>query len=67
MANCADDFEHSSLIVQQQKYIMMLGLIPVPQQPRNDIDTYFRPLIEDLKVLWYNNGVQVLDEHKRIC
>jgi hypothetical protein len=44
---------------------MMSGLIPEPQQPRNDIDTYFRPLVEDLKELWYNIRVQVWDEHKR--
>jgi hypothetical protein len=43
----------------------MSGLIPGPQQPRNGIDTYFRPLVEDLKKLWYNNGVQVWDDHKR--
>jgi hypothetical protein len=43
---------------------MILGLIPGPQQPGNDIDTYFRPLVEDLKELWYNDGVQVWDEHK---
>jgi hypothetical protein len=43
---------------------MMSGLILRPQQPKNDIDTYFRPLVEDLKELWYNNGVQVWDEHK---
>jgi hypothetical protein len=45
------------------KYIMILGLTST-QQPGNDIDTYFRPLVEDLKVLWYNNGLQVWDEHK---
>jgi hypothetical protein len=43
---------------------MMSGLIPGPQQPRNDIDTYFRHLVEDLKELWYNDGVQGWDEHK---
>jgi hypothetical protein len=43
---------------------MMLGLILGPQQPGNDINTYFRPLVEDLKELWYNDGVQVWDEHK---
>jgi hypothetical protein len=43
---------------------MMLGLIPGSQQPKNDIDTYFRPLVEDLKELWYNDEVQVWDEHK---
>jgi sulfur transfer complex TusBCD TusB component (DsrH family) len=46
------------------RYIIMSGLIPLPQQPGNDIDTYFRLLVEDLKVLWYNNGVQVWDENK---
>jgi hypothetical protein len=43
---------------------MILGLIPGPQQPGNDIDTYFRPLVKDPKELWYNDGVQVWDEHK---
>jgi hypothetical protein len=43
---------------------MMSGLIPGPQQSRNDIDTYFRHLVEDLKELWYNDGVQVWDEYK---
>jgi sulfur transfer complex TusBCD TusB component (DsrH family) len=44
---------------------MMSRLISGPQQPGNDIDTYFRPLVEYLKVLCYNDGVQVWDEHKR--
>jgi hypothetical protein len=43
---------------------MMSGLILGPQQHGNDIDTYFRPMVEDLKELWYNDGVQVWDEHK---
>jgi hypothetical protein len=43
---------------------MLLGLIQGPQQPGNDIDTYFSPLIEDLNMLSYNNGVKVRDEHK---
>jgi hypothetical protein len=34
------------------------------QQPGNDIDTYFMPFVEDLKVLWYENRVEVWDEHK---
>jgi hypothetical protein len=44
---------------------MMSGLIPGPQSPRNDIDTYFRPLVEDLKELWYNDELHVWDDHKR--
>jgi hypothetical protein len=51
-------------LCNKQKYIMMSELIPEPQQLGNDIDTYFRPLFEDLKELWYNDGVQVWDEHK---
>jgi hypothetical protein len=43
---------------------MMPGMILGPQQPGNDIDTYSRPLVEDLKELWYNDGVQVCDKHK---
>jgi hypothetical protein len=31
--------------------IVLSGLIPGPQQLGNDINTYFRPLVEDLKVL----------------
>jgi hypothetical protein len=46
-------------LCNKRKYIMLLELIPRPQEPWNDIDTYFRPLVEDLKVLWYNNGVDV--------
>jgi hypothetical protein len=44
---------------------MMFRLIPGPQQSRNDINTYFRLLVEDLKELWYNDRVQVWDDHKR--
>jgi hypothetical protein len=52
-------------LCNKQKYIMMSGLIPGPHQPRNDINSDFRPLVKDLKVLWNNNGVEVWDEHKR--
>jgi hypothetical protein len=55
----------SPWLCNKWKDIMMLGLIPGPHQPGNDINTYFRPLVEDLKVLWNNNGVEVWDEHKR--
>jgi hypothetical protein len=54
-----------SWLCNKRKYIMMPGLIPGPQQPRNDINTYSMPLVEDMKELWYNDGVQVWDEYKR--
>jgi hypothetical protein len=46
------------------KYIMKSGLISRLQQPGNDINTYFRSLVEDLKELWYNGRVKIWDEHK---
>jgi hypothetical protein len=46
-------------LCNKRKYIMMSKLILGPQQPGNDIDSYFRPLAEDLKELWYNDRVQV--------
>jgi hypothetical protein len=52
-------------LCNKRKYIMMSDLRPGPHQPMNEIDTYFRHLVEDLKVLWNNNGVEVWDEHKR--
>jgi hypothetical protein len=51
-------------LCNKQKYIMMSGLILGPQQHGNDIDNYCSPLVEDLNELWYNDRVQVWDEHK---
>jgi hypothetical protein len=51
-------------LCNKRKYIMMSGMLPGPQQHGNDIDTYFRPLVEYLKELWYNDGVRVWDEHE---
>jgi hypothetical protein len=51
-------------LCNKQKYIMMSGLILAPHQSRNAIDTYFRPLVEDPKVLWNNNRVEVWDEQE---
>jgi hypothetical protein len=51
-------------LCNKQKYIMMSGLVPGSQQSENDIDTYFRTLFKDLKVLWYNDGVCIWNEHK---
>jgi hypothetical protein len=55
----------SPWLCNKQKYIMLSGLIPGLQQPENDINIYFGPLVEDLKMLWYNHGVEVWHEHKR--
>jgi hypothetical protein len=52
------------LLCNKQNYIMLSGLILGPQQPGNDINTYFSPLVQDLKVMWYNYRVEVWNEHK---
>jgi hypothetical protein len=52
-------------LCNKKKYIMVSGLISGSQQPGDGINTYCRPLVEDVKVLWYNDGVKVWDEHKR--
>jgi hypothetical protein len=59
MANCVDDFEPSSLVVEQMEIYYDVRIDTRPQQSRNDINTYFRHLVEDLKELLYNNGVLV--------
>jgi hypothetical protein len=46
-------------LCNKRQYILLSRLISGPQQPGNDIDTYFSPLVEDLMALWYNHGVEV--------
>ena len=39
-------------LVIKRKFMMLTLLISGPKQPRNDIDVYLAPLIDDLKELW---------------
>ena len=41
---------------------MLALLIQGPKQPEDDIDVYFVPLVDDLKLLW-EEGVQVFDAY----
>ena len=47
-------------LCMKRKYIMLALLIQGPKQPGNDIDVYFAPLVEDLKLLWIE-GVKIYD------
>ena len=47
-------------LCMKRKYIMLAILIQGPRQPGNDIDVYFAPLVEDLKLLWIE-GVRMYD------
>jgi hypothetical protein len=52
-------------LCMKRKFIMMPVLIQGPKQPGNNIDVYLRPLVEELKQLWQNEGVRVCDEYKQ--
>jgi hypothetical protein len=52
-------------LCMKRKFIMMPVLIQGPKQPRNDIDVYLRPLVEELLLLWSNTSVRVWDEYKQ--
>ena len=45
--------------------MMMPVLIQGPKQPGNDIDMYLRPLVDELLLLWKEDGVRVWDEYKQ--
>jgi len=45
------------------KYMMLPMMISGPRQPRNDIDVYLSPLIEDFTKLW-DEGVDVFDVYQ---
>ena len=44
---------------------MMPVLIQGPKQPGNDIEVYLRPLVEELLLLWGDEGVRMWDEYKQ--
>jgi len=39
-------------LCMKRKYMVMSMMISGPKQPRNDIDVYLSPLIEDLMLMW---------------
>jgi hypothetical protein len=47
------------------KFITMPVLISGPKQPGNDIDVYLRPLVEELPLLWREEGVRMWDEYRQ--
>jgi hypothetical protein len=49
----------------KRKFIMMPVLIEGPKEPGNDIDVFLQPLMDDLLLLWKEEGVHVWDEYKQ--
>ncbi|GKC42837.1 hypothetical protein Tco_1060559, partial [Tanacetum coccineum] len=50
-----------SWLCMKESSFMLTLLIPGPKSPGKGIDVYLRPLIDDLKVLWANPGVETID------
>jgi hypothetical protein len=55
-------FNLPSWLCMKQKYIMMPVLIQGPKQHGNDIDVYLRPLVDELLLLWKEEGVHMWDD-----
>ena len=53
-------FNLSPWLCMKRKYMMLSMMILGPRQPRNDIDVYLSPLIEDFRKLG-DEGVKVFD------
>ena len=45
--------------------MLMPLLIQGPKEPGNDIDVFLRPLVDELLLLWKDEGVRVWDEYKQ--
>ena len=52
-------------LCNKRRYMMMSVLISGPCQPGVNIDVYLRPLIDDFKELWKEEGIRVYDGFKR--
>ena len=48
----------------KRNFCMLSLLISGPKQPRNNIDVFLEPLVDELKVTW-DEGVRTYDAHSR--
>ena len=51
-------------LVKKEPYFMLSLLIPGPYRPRNKIDIYLKPLVDELKELW-EEGVETYDAYSK--
>jgi hypothetical protein len=58
-------FNLPSWLCMKRKYIMMPVLMQGLKQPGNDIDVSVRTLVDELLLLWKEEGVRVWDEYKQ--
>ena len=48
----------------REENVIVIGVIPCPSEPRHDVNTFLRPFVEEMLLLW--NGVAV-DEDRDTC
>lgn len=42
-----------------QRYTLLIGIIPGPHEPRRDINSFLRPLVDELKLLWVGQYIKI--------
>ena len=57
--------QSSSLVVYEGEVHYDASAYPRHKQPGNDIDVYLRPLVDELLLLWKEEGIRVWDEDKQ--
>ena len=58
-------FNLPSWLCMKRKYMLMPLFIQGPKEPGNDIDVFLRPLVDELLLMWKDEGVRVWDEYKQ--
>ena len=43
------------------KNVIIVGIIPGPEEPKNDINSFLKPMVDELLVAW--NGIYLEEEH----
>nr|GEX28910.1 hypothetical protein [Tanacetum cinerariifolium] len=56
-----DDIQSASMVTYEREFFMLTLLFRGPKSPGKDIDVHLRPLIEGIKVLWDQKGVETID------
>ena len=62
MARCHVCVQLATAFLHELSYMFLTCLISGPHNPKNKIDVYLQPLIDELQTLW-NEGVDTYDVH----
>ena len=42
-----------------QKYVLLVGIIPGPHEPKRDINSFLKPLVDELQLLWSGQYIRI--------